>query len=513
MSEISENTSNNKRIAKNTLFLYFRMFITTIVALFTSRVVLKELGVEDFGIYNVIGGFVVMFSVIKSSMVLSTQRFLNYELGRKDFERARTYFSTSINIHALLSLAFIVLAETLGLWFVNNYINIPEGKMYAANWVFQFSIIATAINIMSAPYNAAIIAHEKMSIYAYISILEVVLKLIIVYLLVLSANKLVTYSFLVMIVSFIVMACYVIYCIGNFYVCRYRYNKDKADYKALLGFSWWSFFGSIANMGNNQGIAVILNMYFGVVVNAAMGIANQINAAIYHFVSNFQTAFNPQIIKSYAAGDMEYFKNLILNTSKYSYYLLFFISLPVLICAPEVISLWLGQIPEYSVNFFRLMMAFLLIDAIQGPLWVSAQATGKIRNYQMLMSALIISNVPLSIVTLYFVKIPEIALVIKVIVNGITATARVWYLHRLYSFPVMRYVKEVVALCLVISIVSAIPPLAVSMYLDSGIMKFAATIAVSVLCTGMSVYFLGLKQQEKRYVKLALNKIKNKIKR
>ena len=513
MSDTIQNTTDNKRIAKNTLFLYFRMFITTIVALYTSRIVLKELGVEDFGIYNVIGGFVVFFAVIKSSMVHSTQRFLNYELGLKDFEKARTYFSTSINIHAILSLSFILLAETVGLWFVNNYINIPDGKMVAANWVYQFSIIATAINIMSAPYNAAIIAYERMSVYAYISILEVVLKLVIVYLLVLSADKLVTYSFLVMVVGVIVMACYVTYCIRNFYVCKYRYSKDKADYRALLGFSWWSFFGSVANMGNNQGLAVILNMYFGVVVNAAMGIANQINAAIYHFVSNFQTAFNPQIIKSYAAGDMEYFKNLILNTSKYSYYLLFFMALPVVICAPEVISLWLGQIPEYSVNFFRLMMAFLLIDAIQGPLWVSAQATGKIRNYQLLMSALIISNVPLSIVTLYFVRVPEIALVIKVIVNGITATARVWYLHRLYSFPVMRYVKEVVALCLIISVISAIPPIAVSRIFDNGILKIAVTLAVSVLTTGTAVYFLGLKHQEKRYVKLALSKFKNKIKR
>lgn len=513
MSEISENTSNNKRIAKNTLYLYIRMFVTTIVMLYTSRIVLQELGVEDFGIYNVIGGFVVMFSVIKGSMVLSTQRFLNYELGRKNLEKARTYFSTSVNIHALLALIFLLLAETVGLWFVNSYINIPEGKMYAANWVYQFSIIATVFHIISAPYNAAIIAHERMSVYAYISILEVLLKLGIVYLLVLSENKLITYSFLMMVVIIIVMACYVFYCLKNFYVCKYILSKDKADYKALLGFSWWSFFGSIANMGNNQGIAIILNMYFGVVVNAAMGIANQINSAIYHFVSNFQTAFNPQIIKSYAAGDMEYFKNLILNTSKYSYYLLFFIALPVLICAPEVIRIWLGQVPEYSVNFFRLMMAFMLIDAVQGPLWVSAQATGKIRNYQLLMSVLIISNVPVSIVTLYFVRIPEIALAIKVVINAITASARVWYLHRLYEFPVIRYIKEVVALCILISVLSAIIPIIVAINIDNSILKIIATCAVSVITTGLAIFLFGLTAQEKKYVKLALNKFTSKIKR
>ena len=296
-------------------------------------------------------------------------------------------------------------------------------------------------------------------------------------------------------------------------MCKYILSKDKADYKALLGFSWWSFFGSIANMGNNQGIAIILNMYFGVVVNAAMGIANQINSAIYHFVSNFQTAFNPQIIKSYAAGDMEYFKNLILNTSKYSYYLLFFIALPVLICAPEVIRIWLGQVPEYSVNFFRLMMAFMLIDAVQGPLWVSAQATGKIRNYQLLMSVLIISNVPVSIVTLYFVRIPEIALAIKVVINAITASARVWYLHRLYEFPVIRYIKEVVALCILISVLSAIIPIIVAINIDNSILKIIATCAVSVITTGLAIFLFGLTAQEKKYVKLALNKFTSKIKR
>ena len=500
---------DNRLIAKNTIYLYVRMLLTMLVSLYTSRVVLQQLGVEDYGIYNIIGGVVVLFSVVNGAMVLSTQRFLNYELGRNNAINAQKLFSASVNIHVLITLIFLLLAETIGLWFVNHGMNIPAGKLLSANWVYHFSVIATAVSIVRTPYNAAIIAYERMAAYAYISVVDVLCKLGIVYLLALSNNKLVDYACMVTLVTALITACYVLYCLRNFEICRYVKNLDTTHYKSLLSFSWWSLFGSVANMGASQGIAIVLNIYFGVTVNAAMGIANQVNAAVYQFVSNFQTAFNPQIIKSYAAGEMEYFKTLILNTSRYSYFLLFFISLPITICAPEILRMWLGQVPAHSVSFFRLMMAFMLIDAIQGPLWVSAQATGKIKNYQCLMSFLILLNLPISICLLHFIHVPELVLAVKVCVNILTAVARVLYLERLYGFPAIRYVKEVLWTCLMISLCSFWIPTYASIWTD-GIMKVLVVTLVSLLTTSVTIYLVGLSRPEKELAKRYLYKIVRK---
>lgn len=269
------NNTTNKRIAKNTLMLYVRMFLIMGVSLYTSRVVLNQLGVEDFGIYNIIGGVVVLFTIINNAMIASTQRFLNFELGKQDLLNAQKVFSTSINIHLLIVVIFIILAESIGLWFVNNYINIPYGKLHAANWVYQFSIITTSLNIIRAPYNAAIIAHERMSAYAYISIIEAILKLAVVGLLILSTNKLIVYAGLITAITLLIFLSFYIYCNRSFCICHYIKTYEKERYKSMLNFSGWSLFGSIANMGAGQGLNIILNIYFGVGVNAAMGIANQ----------------------------------------------------------------------------------------------------------------------------------------------------------------------------------------------------------------------------------------------
>ena len=313
------NSQNNKRIAKNTLMLYVRMLLIMAVSLYTSRVILQALGVEDFGLYNVVGGVVVLFTFINNAMVTSTQRFLNFEIGGNNLDEARKVFSASLNIHIIIAGAFLLLAETVGLWFLNRYIQIPEGREIAANWVYQFSIIVSILNIIRSPYNAAIIAHEHMSFYAYVSIIEVILKLAIVYMVYLFADRLIAYAFLMMMVTLIVLGVYYIFCKRKYEICRYQFEYDRKRYMALASFSGWSLFGSLANMGASQGINIILNMFFGVAVNAAMGIANQVNAAVYQFVSSFQTAFNPQIIKSYAADDRNYFISLILNSSRYSF--------------------------------------------------------------------------------------------------------------------------------------------------------------------------------------------------
>ena len=267
---MGDNSQNNKRIAKNTLMLYIRMFLIMLVTLYTSRVILKALGVEDFGLYNIVGGVVVLFTFVNNAMVTSTQRFLNFEIGRDNPLGAQKVFSASLNIHIIIAIIFFLLAETLGLWFLNKYLQIPEGREIAANWVYQFSILVSVLNIVRSPYNAAIIAYEHMSFYAYVSIIEVILKLAIVYMVYLFADRLIAYAFLMMMVTLIVLGVYYIFCKRKYEICRYQFEYDRKRYMVLASFSGWSLFGSLANMGASQGINIILNMFFGVTVNAAI---------------------------------------------------------------------------------------------------------------------------------------------------------------------------------------------------------------------------------------------------
>lgn len=508
---MTDNSQNNKRIAKNTLMLYIRMLLIMVVSLYTSRVILQALGVEDFGLYNVVGGVVVLFTFINNAMVTSTQRFLNFEIGRNNLDEAQKVFSASLNIHAIIAGVFLLLAETVGLWFLNRYIQIPEGREVAANWVYQFSIIVSILNIIRSPYNAAIIAHEHMSFYAYVSIIEIILKLAIVYMVYLFSDRLVAYAFLMMMVTLIVLGAYYIFCKKKYAICKYKFEYNKKRYMALASFSGWSLFGSLANMGASQGINIILNMFFGVAVNAAMGIANQVNAAVYQFVSSFQTAFNPQIIKSYAAGDRTYFISLIMNTSRYSFLLLFLLALPIYICCPEILSIWLGTVPEYAVEFCRLMILFLLIDAVQGPLWVSAQATGKIRNYQILMSVLILLNLPITYVLLIFFKKPEIALIVRVAVNFITAVARVIYLNHLYDFPIGRYMKDVILKCLMVMVISYPIPYLIHRMMGTTLTDTFANVFIALVCAIVFITLIGLRSKERILIISKMKQVFHKV--
>lgn len=494
---MSTASDNNRRIAKNTLFLYIRMLLTMGVSLYTSRIVLEVLGIDDFGVYNVVGGIVVLFTFINNAMVTSTQRFLNYELGVGDQVATGRVFSASITIHMCIALLTFILAETIGLWFLIHYIKYPEGREYAVMMTYQFSILATCVSIIRAPYGAAIVAHECMSFYAYISVIESVSRLLIVYLLALTAfDKLIFYSFLMFLVITVITFSYYLYCRCRFSVCRYTFFFEKELYKRLVSFSGWSLFGGVANMGASQGLNILLNLFYGVTVNAAMGIANQVSHAVYSFVSNFQMAFNPQIVKSYAAGEKQYFIDLIIRTSKYSYYLLFIISLPVFICCKECLDWWLVEVPPHSVQFCRLMILFLLLDALQGPLWVSVQATGNIRNYQLIMSIMILSNIPLSFIALNIWNFPEIVLLIKVIVNVCILVFRLFYLNNLYGFPILRYLKEVIFYVLIVSALSVPIPLFFGQFVNS-FEKLLAEIFSSVVISSFLVFFIGVSKKER----------------
>lgn len=484
-----------------------------LVSLYASRVVLATLGVEDYGIYNVVGGIVVLFTFINNAMVTSTQRYLNFELGKNDIPKAKKVFSISLNIHILIAITVLFLAETIGLWFLNTTIQYPASREFAVQVTYQFSILTTCIKIIRAPYNAAIIANEKMSFYAYLSIFESVLQLSVVFLLKAdNIDRLILYSILLCVVAIVVNICYCVYCKKNFSICKYELYKDNTLYRQLLGFSGWSLFGGIANMGASQGLNMILNIFFGVTVNAAMGIATQVNAAVASFVNSFQTAFNPQIVKLYATGDYNYFIKLILSTSKYSYLLLFILALPIYICCPEVLSVWLTEVPEYAVSFCRLMLIFALLDALQGPLWYSVQATGKIKTYQILMSFMILANLPIAYICLKLGYSPNSVLVIRCIINLTTLFVRLWYLNRLYKFPVMEFVNgvilRIVPITAIAYLISYIPIEA-----DTPLAKIVVIVALTLVANMVLILSIGLNKDERVVVGRNIKRFYEKYRR
>lgn len=499
----------NKRIAVNTIMLYIRMFIIMIISFFTTKEVLHLLGVEDYGIYNVVGGITLFLAFINNATTLATQRFFNYEIGRGDRDSVRKVYSAGINIHILIALVICIFGETVGLWFLNNYINIPPDKFRAANVVYQLSLLGTMINIIRSPFNAMIIAREKMSFFAYISIAEAVLKLSVVYSLLLFLNdRLEIYALLNCLSIALITLPYYIYCRTMFSDCRYKHIWDKKLYTNMLSFSGWSLLGSVAIIGVYQGTNIIINIFCGVLVNAAVGVAAQVNTAVYNFVANFQTAFNPKIVKLYAAGRVEEFKQFILTTSKYSFLLLWVISLPIMICCKELLSLWLVEVPEHTMNFCLLTIIFSLIDAIQGPLWVSVQAYGKIKHYQIVMSLILISNLPLAYVCLSVFKLPpEYVFVVRILINIVSSTARVLYLRKFFGLKIAAYVKKACMPCLAAVVASMPLPLFVY-YNTTGYFQLIMTIMVSLAVSIASVYILGLTKQERNY---ALSFIKSRI--
>lgn len=496
-----EEKNTTKRIAKNTLMLYFRQILIMIVSLYTVRVVLNTLGAEDYGIYNVVAGVVVLFSFVNNAMATSTQRFLNFNLGKEDTEKTQQTYSSSLLIHIGIALIFVILAETVGLWFVNTKLNIPLERHCSAMWCYQFSIITTVFNILRVPYNAVIIAYEKMSFFAWVSIVEAVLKLLVVYLLIISPfDKLVAYVILLTLVSIIILFCYKIYCNKKFEIAHYKKVTDYSLVKEILGFSGWSLFGATANVANSQGTNIVLNMFTNVTVNAAMGIANQVNSAVYSFVSNFQTAFNPQIIKSYAAKNYDYFNNLICRTSKFSFLLLTYIALPLYVNVDFVLTLWLKNVPQYSCDFVNLILLFSLIDAFNGPLWMAAQAPGKIKNYQLVVSFFIFLNLPLSILVMYLGVSPLYVLYIRIILNICITFYRLLYLKKHVGLSIISYFKSVFFPCVLVLIVSFISVNFIGAFFD-GVVRFLITCISSVFINTLLVFIFCLSKDELMIIK------------
>ena len=500
------------RIAHNTLLLYFRLILIMLVSLYTVRVVLNELGAQDYGIYDVVGGVVVMFAFINNAMADGTQRFLNFALGQNDVKKTKETFSSSLIFHLVIAVIFVIAAETIGLWFVNCKLNIPEDRHYAAMMVYQFTILTAILNIIRVPYNAVIIAYEKISFFAWLSIVEALLKLLIVYLLsIVNADKLILYAAFISLISVLMLVIYKFYCNLKFEISHYSKISDTKLMKELVSFSGWSLFGATANVSNRQGTNIVLNMFTNVAVNAAMGIANQVNNAIYCFASNFQVAFKPQLIQLYAAGEKQKFVDLIFKTSKFSFFLLYFIILPLSLNVDYVLELWLKHPPESSVIFVKLILICSLIDAINGPLWISAQAIGNIRKYQIIVSTLIFLNLPFCIVAFICGASPEWIFKIRIILLLIITIWRVFYLKGTIAFPWKEYSFNVLLRCVAIVIVSQFLCYVLCHYdIQNEVAKFFYLCFISCIINFILIISVGVTKNERstiiRTIKAKLSK-------
>lgn len=507
---MSDNQSNNKRIAKNTVFLYLRMLLTMAIGLYTSRVVLATLGVDDYGTYNVVGGVVVLFTFISNAMASSTQRYLSFELGKKEGDVAKV-FSACFNIHILLSIVVFVLSETIGLWFLNAKMNFPEGRLIAANWCYQLSIFACIAGIIRVPHNAVIIAYERMSFFAYMGIVEAVLKLLIVYALLISdIDKLILYSVLMLIVTVISNVLYWIYCSRNIAEISFKKVDDKKFYKELLSFSGWTFFGSVANVGLQQGINIIINLFYGVALNAAVGVANQVNSHIISFVAGFQQALNPQLTKSEAGGDKERQFSLICRSAKFSYMIMLFLAFPILLNLDYILTIWLGSYPAHTVGICNAIIIGALIETFSGPLWVTIFATGKIKTYQIVISTLLLLNIPFSYIGGRMGMQPETMYIIRNVIYVFALSTRLYFLKRLINFNVMGFVKYAVCPMFVVSVIlfSAFM-LPANFRIADGFTKFVYISLAAVIVESVLLWTIGMNKSERSYLsKMILKKIK-----
>lgn len=490
---------DQKIILKNTIFLYLRMFIVLAVSLFTSRIVLDKLGVEDYGIYNIVGSVVIAFAFFNNAIVSSSQRFYSYTLGKG--ENCSRVFSMSTNILLIMMVVLVLVLETGGLYFFNEVIDIPEGRRDAAAIVYQLTILTFVLNFLKAPYNALIIAYEKMSIYAVFSIVEVVLKLVIVYLLVFTdSDKLILYGFLMMLVSLINTIMYILYCKIRICEVKYRFIWDKPLMKEMLGFSVWNMVGGLCGIATNEGPNYLINIFHGVRLNAAVGLAKQVSGIVYQFSSNFQMAFNPQIVKLYAAGDKIGLSTLINRTSKLSFYLMFVISLPVM-CSQDLFELWLKEVPEFTKIFCIFYLINQLISSITSPLWMAAHAIGNIRNYQLILSFISLLALPLGWGCLALGLHPASVILSLTITSLLVLIYRVWYLGNRIGFDKTSYYKNVVLRNLILLPLLTVPLI---WWIGTKVSGFSGLILIglsSVILVTTVFYFLCLSNEEKCYVK------------
>ena len=513
----NEFKSANRRIAQNTIVMYIRMLIVMGVSLYTSRVVLAELGVTDFGIYNVVGSVVTLFTFISQALGNATNRFIVFSIGKDNVEKTLQVYNTCFRVHLVIAVLIVILLETIGLWFLNGRLNIPTERFTAALLTFHSSVLVCFLSILKIPYSAEVIAHEHMGAFAALSIAETLLKLMVAIALAYSFfDKLIVYALLFLIVQFVVNILYHLYCRTHYVECRllWKMKSDSRLYREISAFAGWSMFGNMVWIGYTQGINIMLNIFFGPVVNAARGVAAQIENAIMSFVSSFQTAITPQIIKGYAKHDMERMHNLIIYSSKFSFFLYLLFAIPFFFEAENILKIWLVEVPSHAVNFVRLLLLVLLFNPIANPLGVSNDATGKIKTFQIVCSLI---NLQIIIISYLFLKLgypPEVVYVIHAAVLSIQTFVKLIFAHKQIALSLSRYFKEVVAKIVLVGISSFYISFMLYQYFGNniiGIVLYSVICAFSIL---VSSYILGLNKIEKNLVHnivLKYMKVRNDI--
>ena len=508
------SSSSNKRLAKNTIMLYIRTVVVMLITLFTSRIILKSLGIEDYGTYNVIGGFVAMFSLLGGTLVSATQRFINVELGKKEDGDPNKIFCTAMCIHIGLSLGMLLAFETFGLWFLNYKMNIPADRMFAANIVFQCSIFAFLLHIVGMPYNAVIIAFERMKAFAYISMYDAIIKLAISYLLFLIASdRLIVYAVLLLVLALSVQLMYIIYCKRHFPdVAGFHVVKEKDAYVRQMSFASYTFLGSVAAILSNQGVSVILNIFGGVVINAARAISMQVLHAVSKFVSDFTVALNPQIVKTYAAGELDKSMELVYRGAKFSYYLMFIFSVPIIFLTPEILDLWLGHYPDHTIIFVRLTLIYGLVTVLSKTLTTEILATGKIQANAFIIGGLRILILPFSYLVLWIGCDAYMVYYVMIVIDSISIFTRLYILKYVTGVRMLGYVKKVLFHVLSVSILSCIVCYTIWKHMPSTLVYDILYVFISMIVCVVIIAYLGISSDERQMIVSGISKMTNKLK-
>lgn len=497
------HSTGNKRLAKNTMMLYFRMLFTMVLQLYTSRLVLQALGVEDYGIYNVVGGVIAMLSFINMSLSNANSRFIAIEIGKGSQIDVRKLFSCIMTNHWLFALVIFILSETVGLWFVMEKLVIPDGRMTAAIWVYQGAVLSSIITIISSPYNGLIVAHEKMSAFAAISVFDAVAKLLIALLLFYSPiDRLILYAVFHVLIQLIVRLIYTIYCKKRFEESLYCFIWDKNVSLKILSFAGWTLTGNIAVMGYTQGLNILLNLFFGTVVNAARGISVQVQSAARMFFSGFQTAINPQIHKSYAQKDFERMHFLLFMSSRFSFFLLLLVTIPLCLHTPYILELWLGEVPEYTADFVKIMLIVGLVHTLQNPTMTALHSTGNIKKVQIVESSLLLSVVPLAYLFLKVFQIsPIMVFVVYLIVEVITQFVRVYMIYPMIKLKMKDYIIKVLYPLVLVSLLAVCICFVISNFIVvSSFCKLLVIVTLYVLITIIVIFVFGLQKREREFV-------------
>ena len=511
---MSDNASNNKRIAKNTAVLYIRMLFTMAVGLYTGRVILSVLGDVNYGIYNVVGGIVILFSFLNSTMAVATQRFLTFEIGRGDEEQLKRVFNASFVIHVIISILVVIIAETIGLWFLNEKLNIPANRMVAARIVYHISVLSTILGITQVPYNALIIAREKMNVFAYISIIEVILKLVMVYAISqINYDKLELYAWLILLNNTIILLIYRIYCIRNYKESKFCLVTDVLLYKEIGGFAGWNLIANVALVLRTQGVNMIVNIFGGPIFNAARAIGIQVNGYVLQFVNNFTSAAVPQITKLYAGGTKAEMLKLIFRSSKFSYLLLVFLMVPLIIETEYVLGLWLGNYPAYTVAFTRLTLIATLIDLLSGTIGHAALATGKVKRYQLFMSLLLSMSFVLSLVALRSGFPIECIYFVEIVIYLCALCLRLKLLKKMIGLSPRDYLKNVVFRCVVVLVITLFLSSIITLVMDDSFLRLFVVCLCSTGVALLTSYFIGMNNNERYYVVSIIHNYWAKIRR